>query len=138
MNCIKHAQSPAVATCFACAESFCNLCLVTVKGAKYCADCKGSALKGDAIANSQGSAGVCQEAGEALKYSLIGIICFGFILQPIAIIKAVKAKKMIAENPRLEGSGKATAALFIAITWLVLFALGTYARFATASRGISD
>lgn len=138
MNCIKHAQSPAVATCSACAESFCNLCLVTVKGAKYCADCKGSAIKGDAIASSQGSAGVCQEAGEALKYALIGIVCFGIILEPIAIFKALKAKKMIAENPRLEGAGKATAALFIAIAVMIIWVLGLIARVSAAGRGIPD
>ena len=138
MNCIKHATSPAVAACTACAENFCNLCLVTVKGAKYCGECKGSAIQGDAIASSQGPAGVCQEASDALKYALIGIICFGIILEPIAISKALKAKKMIAENPRLEGAGKATAALFIAIAVLILWVLSIIARVSAAGRGIPD
>lgn len=128
MNCIKHAQSAAAGTCAACAEPFCDLCLVSVKGAKYCAECKTSALKGDSRAVNDGPVGVCTEASEALKYALVGIVCLGFILQPIALVKAIKAKKEIAQNPRLEGSGKATAAMVIAIIWLCLFGLGILAN----------
>lgn len=135
MNCIKHAAVAAAGTCAACAEPFCNTCLVPVKGAKYCAECKTSAIKGDAVAANQGPAGVCDEANEALKYALIGIVCFGIILEPIAIAKALKAKKMIRENPRLEGSGKATAALIIGITALGLWVLSIIARIAAAGRG---
>jgi hypothetical protein len=72
----------------------------------------------------------CKEADEALKYALIGILCFGIILEPIAISKALKAKKMIALNPRLSGAGKATAALIISIVILVLWVLGIFARIA--------
>ena len=70
----------------------------------------------------------CKEANDALKYAIIGIFCFGIILEPIAIAKALKAKKMMAANPRLTGSGKATAALIIAIVGLVLWVLGLVAR----------
>ena len=72
----------------------------------------------------------CKEAGEALKYSIIGIFCFGIILEPVAISKALKAKKMMAMNPRLTGSGKATAALIIGIVALLLWIIGMFARFA--------
>jgi len=42
---------------------------------------------------------------------IIGIFfCFGIILEPLAIQKALKARKMIEANPRVTGSGKATAA----------------------------
>jgi hypothetical protein len=71
----------------------------------------------------------CKEADDALKYAIIGIFCFGIILQPIAIAKAAKAKKMIAMNPQLTGSGKATAAMIIGIVGLVLWVLGMIARF---------
>ena len=135
MNCIKHAESPADGTCIACAESFCSSCLVTIKGAKYCAECKKSALAKDAIAAQDGPAGVCEEAGQALKYALIGIVFFGIILQPIAISKALKAKKMIAQNPRLEGAGKATAALVIGITFLCFWILIIFANVASKGRG---
>ena len=134
MNCIKHAELPAVATCSACAESFCSQCLVTIQGAKYCAECKKSALGKDAIASNDGPVGVCEEAGQALKYALIGILILGIILEPIAISKALKAKKMIAQNPRLEGAGKATAALVIGITALSLWLLGIIANVAASGR----
>ena len=76
----------------------------------------------------------CKEAGEALTYSIVGIFCFGIILEPFAISKALKAKKMMQMNPRLTGSGKATAALIIAIVALVLWVLGIIARIAAAAR----
>jgi len=74
----------------------------------------------------------CKEAGEALTYAIVGLFCFGIILEPIAISKAMKAKKMMQLNPRLTGSGKATAALIIAIVGLVLWVLGIIARVAAA------
>ena len=134
MNCMKHAAVTATGTCAACAEPFCDSCLVKVKGATYCGECKMSAIRGDAVASNTGPVGVCQEANEALKYALIGIVCFGIILEPIAISKAFKAKKMIAANPRLEGSGKATAALVIACIALCLWVLGLIARVAAAGQ----
>lgn len=74
----------------------------------------------------------CKEANEALTYSIFGIFCFGIILEPIAISKALKAKKMMKLNPRLAGSGKATAALIIASIGLGLWVLGIIARIAAA------
>lgn len=72
----------------------------------------------------------CKEANEALTYAIVGIFCCGIILEPVAISKALKAKRMIAMNPRLTGSGKCTAALIIAIVGLVLWVLGVIARVA--------
>lgn len=135
MNCIKHPAVVANVACSACAEPFCDSCLVTVKGQKYCAECKNSAIKGDSVVANQGPAGVCEEAGEALKYAIIGIFCFGPILGPIAISKALKAKKAIKENPRLEGSGKATAAMIIGIFDLVLGVIYIIAQIGRAGRG---
>jgi Mrp family chromosome partitioning ATPase len=62
----------------------------------------------------------CQEANDALKYAIIGVFCCGIIFAPIAIQKALRAKKMIAANPNLIGEGKATAALVIAIISVAL------------------
>ena len=70
----------------------------------------------------------CKEANEALTYAIVGIFCFGIILEPVALSKALKAKKMIALNPRLSGSGKATAATAIAIVVFVLWIIGIFAR----------
>ena len=74
----------------------------------------------------------CKEAGEALTYSIVGLFCFGIILEPIAISKALKAKKMIQLNPRLAGSGKVTAALIISIVGLLLWILGIIGRITAA------
>lgn len=70
----------------------------------------------------------CKEANEALTYAIVSLFCFGFILGPIAISKASKAKKMIELNPRLTGSGKATAATIIGVVGLVLWVLSIVAR----------
>jgi len=72
----------------------------------------------------------CSEASEALKYAIIGLFCFGIILEPIALSKAFQAKKMMAQNPNLSGSGKVTAAIIIATIGLVLWVLAMIARFA--------
>lgn len=53
------------------------------------------------------------EAKEALKLAIIGIFCFGIVLGPMAIVKATSAKKTIAQDPRYEGEGVATAAQII-------------------------
>ena len=70
----------------------------------------------------------CKEADDALKYAIIGIFCFGIILEPIAIAKASKAKKMMQMNPQLTGSGKATAAMIIGIISLILWVIGMVVR----------
>lgn len=75
----------------------------------------------------------CKQASEALTYAIAGILC-AIILEPIAIIKALEAKKLIAQNPRLSGSGKATAALIIAIAILGLSILGIIANMTNAGK----
>ena len=76
----------------------------------------------------------CKEANEALTYAIVGIIFCGIILEPIALSKAAKAKKMIALNPRLSGSGKATAATVIGVVMLGLWVLGILANAARLGR----
>ncbi len=73
----------------------------------------------------------CKEADEALKYAIISLFCFGIILGPMAISKASKAKRMIEDDPRLTGSGKATAAIVIGIVAVVLWVLGLILRLST-------
>jgi hypothetical protein len=129
MQCKNHPDVQAVDRCAACAEAFCPNCLVEIQGQRYCASCKVMAVKGQPVVE-QGTI-PCKEAGEALTYAIIGLFCFGIILEPIALIKASKAKKMMALNPRLTGSGKATAATVIAIVVLALWVLGIIGRMAT-------
>jgi hypothetical protein len=128
MECKNHPAVTAVDRCAGCAEPFCTDCLVEIQGQKYCGACKTLALRGGTPQIADEATLPCKEADEALKYAIIGIFCFGIILEPIAISKALKAKKMIALNPRLTGSGKCTAAIIIASFALLLWVLGIVAR----------
>jgi hypothetical protein len=128
MQCKNHPDVMAVDRCAGCAESFCSNCLVNLHGQNYCASCKVLAISGQPMVEA--ATMPCKLANEALIYAIVGLFCCGIILEPIAIVKANQAKAMMAKNPRLTGSGKATAALTIAIIGLVLWVLGMIVRFA--------
>ncbi len=130
MQCKNHPDVQAVDRCVGCAEAFCPNCLVEMQGQKYCGACKVLAIKGAPIVEE--ATVPCKEAGEALGFAIVALFCFGFIIGPIAISKASKAKKMIAANPRLMGSGKASAAMIIGIiatVFGVLYLVGMIVRF---------
>ena len=132
MECKNHPNVSAVGRCAGCSEPFCSDCLIELHGQKYCGSCKVLAIDGQPVIEE--ATLPCKEANDALTYAIVGIFCFGIVLEPIAISKALKAKKMIALNPRLTGSGKATAALIIGIVSLVLWVLGIIARVSSVSR----
>lgn len=129
MQCKNHPQVQAVDRCAACAEAFCPACLVEIKGQKYCGACKVVAVQGTQVVEQ--ATVPCKEADEALKYAIFSLFCFGFILGPVAISKAVKAKQMMNLNPQLAGSGKAMAAIIIGTIGLLLWVLGIISRVAT-------
>lgn len=131
MQCKNHPDVMAVDRCAGCAESFCSNCLVNLHGQNYCGSCKILAISGQPMVEA--ATMPCKLANEALTYAIVGLLCC-VILQPFAIVKAVQAKGMMAKNPRLTGSGKATAALTIAIIGLVLWVLGVIARVASLSQ----
>ena len=135
MQCKNHPEVTAIDRCAGCAEPFCGDCLVEMHGQKYCGSCKVMALKGQPMVVEEATI-PCKEANEALIYSIVGIFCFGIILEPVALMKASKARKMIALNPRLQGSGKVTAATIIASIALVLWILGMIARIAALGRKV--
>lgn len=124
MVCHNHANATAVATCAGCAEPYCDNCLVTVKGQRYCSGCKGLAVP----QLDAGPTRRCVEADEALKLALFSILCFGLITGPIAISKALAAKRQIADDPALEGVGTANAAIAIAAVTFTLNILGILGR----------
>ena len=126
MQCKNHPDAAAEARCAGCQESFCSNCLVEMGGKQYCGSCKVMAVRGTPVVEE--ATLPCKEADEALKYALIGIVCFGIILEPMALSKASKAKKMMALNPRLTGAGKASAAQIIGVVALILWVLGIIAR----------
>jgi hypothetical protein len=133
MQCKNHPTVPAIDRCAGCAEPFCGDCLVEMHGQKYCGSCKIMALKGQPVVVEEATI-PCKEANEALAYAIFGIFCFGIILEPVALMKASNAKKMIDLNPRLQGSGKVLAARIIASIALVLWILGIISRVSSANR----
>lgn len=126
MDCRNHPGVAAVNRCAGCAEPFCGNCLVEVGGKPYCGSCKTMAVSN--VPMVEAATMPCKEAKEALTYAIVGIFCFGIILEPMALYKASKARKMLALNPRLTGSGQVTAAYIIASIALVLWVLGMIVR----------
>jgi len=133
MECKNHPEVAAVDRCAGCAEPFCSDCLVEVQGQKYCGSCKTMALRGAPPPIEEEATFPCAEAGEALTYAIVSLFCFGFILGPLSISKALKARQLIKEDPRLSGSGKVTAALIIGGMGLLLWVLMIIGR-VTAAR----
>ena len=127
MQCKNHADIPAVDRCVGCAEPFCADCLVEVSGQRYCGSCKVLVLQGRHFVFEEGTV-PCKEANEALTYAIISFFCCGMVLGPVAIAKAHKARELIAADPKLTGSGKATAAMVIGIVALVLWVFGMFSR----------
>ena len=111
-------------------EMVCPTCGDIVSGS-YCFRCRNLSAAGDYTGPKQ----TLPEAKEALKYAIIGIFCFGFILGPLAIVKGTNAKKAIAMDPRYEGEGMATAAQIIGgiVCFLsLLYFIGLF------TRGVAD
>jgi hypothetical protein len=128
MQCRDHPDIEAQDRCIGCMEPFCANCLVTIRGQKYCSSCKVLAV-GNRVPVMEQATKPCEEATEALTLAFIGIFCIGIIVGPMAILKAMKARKLIRANPALTGYGKTTAALIIATFELLLWILGFVSTF---------
>lgn len=75
----------------------------------------------------------CEEAGKALTYAIIGIFCLGFIFGAMAIQKAVEARRLIREDPRLTGLAKANVALILGTMVIIIWVMNLVMR--AKSRG---
>lgn len=124
MNCNLHPEAAAAATCVGCAEAFCENCFITIAGQDYCAVCKTMAISPGMVPPT----GTCKEARDALKLSLLGFVCFGIVIEPIALYKAAKAREIIKNDPSLSGKGVANAAALISVCGLLLWLLGMFAN----------
>ncbi|HJT32474.1 MAG TPA: hypothetical protein VJ783_10560 [Pirellulales bacterium] len=118
MQCKNHADVSALGPCVVCTEPFCSHCLVELDGQNYCGTCKSLAIQGRPLPEVVTIP--CVEAREALACAIFGVFCLAIILGPVAILKAIRAKNLIAADPRLTGSGKAIAALIISVICLLL------------------
>lgn len=125
LNCHHHPDVAATVTCAGCAEAFCPSCHITIAGQHYCAVCKTMAITPEMAPVPA----TCPEASEAMKYALLGIVCFGIVVEPIAISKALKARALVDRNPSLGGKGVANAALLVAVCSFAFALLGLFARF---------
>jgi hypothetical protein len=114
VQCQNHPEAAAVDRCAGFAEPFCPDCLVAIHGQTYCGSCKMMALRGNVPVLDEATV-PCKEAGEALTLAFVSLFCFGFIIGPLAVSKALKARKLIEENPRLSGWGKSNAAVLVGI-----------------------
>lgn len=127
--CTNHVDRSSTARCTGCMEPFCSDCLVKVEGESYCSDCKVMAVEGRAAPTPlENRRRPCKEAGEALKYAIFGIFCFGIILGPVAISKAASARSRMKADPTLTGEGQATAATILGIAVIVLWVFGMWTR----------
>ena len=70
----------------------------------------------------------CDEAAEALKFAIIGLFCCGIIFSPMAISKALNARRAIQADPTLIGEGKANVAMMLGIVGLALWVLSLISR----------
>jgi hypothetical protein len=124
MECRNHAGTAASASCDACAEPFCAACLVNVRGAPHCSQCKLSAVGPGPEVGEPSPA-----ATSALRWSIGAFFCFGFVLGPIAISKALKAKKELDSSHSQRGRGRADAAIFLGSAALLLWVVNAVTRF---------
>lgn len=84
--------------------------------------------------------GECKEANDALLWAIVGFFCVGLIAGPMAIMKALAAKRIVRTTPGLSGIGKANAAIVIGIidTGLGLGWLVKLMSWAYVMRGNAD
>jgi hypothetical protein len=126
MQCNTHPDVEAFDRCAGCAEPFCPNCLVEIHGESYCGACKVLTVKGKPQALEELTA-PCNEANVAFMLAIASVIgsifCCGFILGPVAIVRGAEAMKLINENPRLTGSGKALAAIIVGV---ITFGMGVF------------
>lgn len=126
--CRNHPDASAVDRCAGCAEPFCPNCLVEMNGQKYCGACKVMAAQAQPLMYEGGAAIPSKEAKTALICAIVGIFIAALPLGIVAIAVGAKAKKMMAVNPRITGSGMATAGIIIGVIDILLGIFNIVAR----------
>ena len=107
-------------------------------GYMACPDCHVAILLGTEICPAckaittpdglyHGPTSVAPGAVPALVMGIIGLFLFGVILGPIAIAKGSSARKTVASDPRLTGSGLALAGIVLGVLdvigWVTVIAM---------------
>jgi len=126
LPCANHPDVLTSQACEQCRRAFCDDCLVNIQGRRLCGECKAILVRG----LQRRSGGGNQHASEAFVLALVGILICGPILQPLALYKALQARKAEAADPTLPGRWKTTAALIISsvvlLFYVVYFGLGAF------------
>jgi len=128
MKCKNHLDTDAIGRCTGCQEAFCGNCLVEVDEKRYCGECKVMAVRETPVIIDEENKESCEEAKLALRFALIGVFCLGFIMGPIAMIKATKARERFKEEPNLTGEGFAMAALITGMTESIFWFIGFFVK----------
>jgi hypothetical protein len=119
MDCRNHSNIEAEARCAGCAEGFCANCLIEINGQNYCKDCKYITVPGPPAIDEEENKIRSSNAQIALICAVIGLIIN--ILGIVAIIRGIKAKNQISEDPNLSGEGMANAGIVIGIIDLIIW-----------------
>jgi hypothetical protein len=61
-----------------------------------------------------------RDARRALAWAILGVLCFGFVFGPLALIHAHRARFAIAADPQIGGAGTARAAIALGKVGLAL------------------
>ena len=86
VECKNHRGIGAFDRCSECMGDFCYDCLIEISGEQFCRRC-------GAMMAKENVSIACKEASDALKFAIVGVLIIGIILEPIAIAKALRAKK---------------------------------------------
>jgi len=116
-DCSRHAGVEAAVRCAGCRKPYCDNCVVELRGETYCGPCKNRKVRERLFIPAY------KKPAEALRYAIVGIVCCGIVLEPVAIYKACTALGEIRRNPLLPGKGMAIAALIIGIGVVGLWVL---------------
>src|SRR3569833_2208040 len=85
--CMCHPHTDTTFGCSRCGRAFCGSCLTTLRGQWLCGYCKGILVH----ELSRGRIDLDRRASESLSFALIGLVCLGPILEPIALFRSVGA-----------------------------------------------
>lgn len=116
-----HPATAGAAPCAGCAARFFEDRLVTVRGRTFCGSCKGAAVAG--LPPPTAGTIRCREADQALRLAILGVFILGPILEPVALVRASQARRLIVGDTRLAGDAKVAVATAIAIAALAIWGI---------------
>lgn len=122
-HCTQHPDRAVLAWCDQCGRPSCSDCTLELFDQYLCPVCKTRAV-------SEVSRGaVQQDALRAVVIASVGVLAFGLILGPYAIVRARMAARSLERTPWLRGWWHVRATYFIGALALIQGLIGLAARF---------